>query len=56
MPRRGRSTTIGKLGKVHQDRRVSEIRVFGELLRRERDARPGEVSSPSGVLEAAEAR
>jgi hypothetical protein len=38
MPRRGRSTTIGKFAKVHQDRRVSEIRILGELLRGERPA------------------
>jgi hypothetical protein len=35
MARRGRSTTIGKFAKLCQDRRVSEIRGFGELLRRE---------------------
>jgi len=35
MPRRGRSTTIGKIAKIHHDRRVSEIRKLGELLRRE---------------------
>lgn len=35
MPRRGRSTTIGKIAKVHHDRRVSEIRVLGERLRLE---------------------
>ncbi|MFC8850659.1 hypothetical protein [Micromonospora sp. NPDC057141] len=35
MPRRGRSTTIGKFAKFHQDRRVSEIRMLGELLRHE---------------------
>ncbi|TWJ27235.1 hypothetical protein JD81_00722 [Micromonospora sagamiensis] len=46
MPRRGRSTTIGKIGKVHQDRRVSEIRVLGELLRREQGATPGEAAPP----------
>jgi hypothetical protein len=37
MPRRGHSTTIGKIAKLYQDRRVSEIRVLGELLRREQD-------------------
>ncbi|WP_157756811.1 hypothetical protein [Plantactinospora sp. KBS50] len=36
MPRRGRSTTVGKFAKRHQDQRVSEIRVLGDLLRRER--------------------
>lgn len=35
MPRRGHSTTIGKFAKLHRDRRVSEIRMFGELLRAE---------------------
>lgn len=35
MPRRGRSTTIGKFAKVYQDRRLSEIRMLGELLRLE---------------------
>jgi hypothetical protein len=33
MPRRGRSTTIGKIARIHHDRRVSEIRVLGERLR-----------------------
>ncbi|MEV0327931.1 hypothetical protein AB0H63_16015 [Micromonospora echinospora] len=46
MPRRGRSTTIGKIGKFHQDRRVSEIRVFGELLRREQNPGSGTGSPP----------
>ncbi|GIF63766.1 hypothetical protein Ais01nite_18010 [Asanoa ishikariensis] len=35
MPRRGHSTTIGKIAKFYQDRRASEIRLFGEQLRRE---------------------
>lgn len=35
MARRGRSTTIGKFAKLYQDRRVSEIRMLGELLRHE---------------------
>ncbi|MEV6373578.1 hypothetical protein [Micromonospora musae] len=35
MPRRGRSTTVGKIAKFYQDRRASEIRVLGEELRRE---------------------
>ena len=35
MPRRGRSTTIGKFAKLYQDRRASEIRMLGEVLRRE---------------------
>ncbi|MET7394302.1 hypothetical protein ABZS66_12490 [Dactylosporangium sp. NPDC005572] len=38
MARRGHSTSIGKFAKLHHDRRVSEIRVLGELLRRERRA------------------
>ncbi|GGM64977.1 hypothetical protein ACFFX1_54040 [Dactylosporangium sucinum] len=40
MARRGHSTSIGKFAKVHHDRRVSEIRMLGELLRRERQAGP----------------
>lgn len=39
MPRRGHSTTIGKIAKFYQDRRASEIRVLGESLRREQLAR-----------------
>lgn len=35
MSRRGHSTTVGKFAKIYHDRRVSEIRVFGELLRQE---------------------
>ena len=35
MPRRGHSTTIGKIAKAYRDRRVSEIRILGELLRRQ---------------------
>lgn len=42
MPRRGRSTTVGKIAKHCQDRRVSEIRMLGELLRREQHAASGE--------------
>ncbi|WP_238005901.1 hypothetical protein KZZ52_41840 [Dactylosporangium sp. AC04546] len=38
MARRGHSTSIGKFAKVHHDRRVSEIRMLGELLRRERQS------------------
>jgi hypothetical protein len=38
MPRRGHSTTIGKIAKIYHDRRVSEIRMLGELLRREQHA------------------
>jgi hypothetical protein len=46
MPRRGHSTTIGKIAKIYHDRRVSEIRVLGELLRREQRAVP-DGSSPT---------
>ncbi|WFE59282.1 hypothetical protein [Micromonospora sp. WMMD712] len=46
MPRRGRSTTIGKFAKFHQDRRVSEIRVLGELLRRGGHHAPGAAAQP----------
>ncbi|WP_155218761.1 hypothetical protein [Micromonospora sp. CP22] len=35
MPRRGRSTTVGKFAQLCQARRASEIRMLGELLRRE---------------------
>lgn len=37
MARRGRSTTIGKFAKIEHDRRVSEIRMLGELLRTEQN-------------------
>ncbi|MFV2103531.1 hypothetical protein [Micromonospora sp. LOL_024] len=50
MPRRGRSTTIGKIAKVHQDRRVSEIRVLGELLRCEQAPTSGRTSPPHDTL------
>jgi hypothetical protein len=40
MPRRGRSTTVGKFAKLFQDRRASEIRVLGELIREEQRATP----------------
>jgi hypothetical protein len=40
MPRRGHSTSIGKIAKVCHDRRVSEIRVLGEMMRREQCADP----------------
>ncbi|GAA1873490.1 hypothetical protein [Asanoa iriomotensis] len=39
MPRRGHSTTIGKFAKVFHDRRASDIRMLGELLRREQRAK-----------------
>ncbi|WP_158624188.1 hypothetical protein [Micromonospora sp. HM5-17] len=49
MPRRGRSSTIGKFAKLYQDRRASEIRMLGELLRRERAATAhGDRSRPGG--------
>jgi hypothetical protein len=35
MGRRGYSTTVGKFAKTHHDRRVSEIRMLGEMLRDE---------------------
>jgi hypothetical protein len=38
MGRRGHSTAIGKFAKVHHDRRVSEIRRLGVLLRAEQSA------------------
>jgi len=56
MPRRGRSTTIGKFAKLYQDRRVSEIRVLGELLRREQRVTPGERPQPRDVREGSGAR
>lgn len=46
MPRRGHSTTIGKIAKVYHDRRVSEIRKLGELLRREQRAASGSPAAP----------
>ncbi|MEV6692197.1 hypothetical protein AB0M35_12095 [Micromonospora sp. NPDC051196] len=53
MPRRGYSTTIGKIAKVYQDRRRSEMRLLGELLRREqqstRDADAPVRQRPSAV-------
>lgn len=42
MPRRGYSTTIGKIAKFHRDRRASEIRMLGEALRREQRSAAGE--------------
>ncbi|MFJ8579440.1 hypothetical protein [Micromonospora sp. NPDC093277] len=56
MPRRGRSTTIGKFAKLYQDRRVSEIRVLGELLRREQCVTPGVRLQPRDVREDSGAR
>ncbi|GHJ47257.1 hypothetical protein Cs7R123_45990 [Catellatospora sp. TT07R-123] len=41
MARRGYTTTIGKFAKAHHSRRVSEMRMLGEQLERERhDDRP----------------
>lgn len=51
MPRRGRSTTVGKIAKLCQDRRASEIRMLGELLRREEHGAPGEAAWPQGGRE-----
>ncbi len=56
MPRRGRSTTIGKIAKVYHARRVSEIRVLGELLRREQHAASGGSSPVPNVRPSAPAR
>jgi hypothetical protein len=52
MSRRGRSTTIGKIAKIHQDRRVSEMRMLGELLRREQGAEPdrGQGTTPDKAM------
>ncbi|MER7169190.1 hypothetical protein ABT336_24405 [Micromonospora sp. NPDC000207] len=50
MPRRGRSTSIGKFAQVHLDRRKSEIRVLGELLRGEQRPQPSETSPTGGQL------
>lgn len=48
MPRRGRSTTVGKFAKLYQDRRVSEIRMLGESIRLEqRMASPERTIEPS---------
>jgi hypothetical protein len=56
MPRRGRSTTIGKFAKFHQDRRVSEIRVLGELLRREGRHETGADAQPPAAQQMSAAR
>lgn len=42
MPRRGYSTIVGKFAKFYQEQRRSEIRMLGELLRREQRAACGE--------------
>jgi hypothetical protein len=50
MARRGHSTVVGKFAKVHHDRRKSEIRVFGELLRQEQQQRQlAKQSSPENA-------
>ena len=56
MPRRGHSTTIGKIAKFYQDRRASEIRVLGELLRSEQGATSGKRPQLPDMRERAEAR
>ncbi|MEQ4299935.1 hypothetical protein ABNF97_00860 [Plantactinospora sp. B6F1] len=56
MSRRGRSTTIGKIAKIHQDRRVSEIRVLGELLRREQATRAGDGTTLHATPDSSTAR
>ena len=56
MPRRGRSTTIGKFAKFYQDRRVSEIRMLGEVLRREQHTASGERPETHEPREASAAR
>lgn len=50
MPRRGHSTTIGKIAKIHHERRVSEIRVLGELLRREQRVASGQAPATGNTL------
>lgn len=53
MARRGHSTTIGKFAKIHHDRRVSELRIFGEMLRNEQQhhftPRPDAMPSHEGA-------
>lgn len=49
MPRRGHSTSIGKFAKVYHDRRVSEIRVLGEQLRRNGRTAPSDRSEAPTV-------
>lgn len=51
MARRGRSTTIGKFAKIELARRVSEIRMLGELLRREQDEALASPSTRGGDLD-----
>ncbi len=56
MPRRGHSTTIGKFAKLYQDRRASEIRALGELLRREQRTTRDDNSPPRERRQAPAAR
>ncbi|MGW1061335.1 hypothetical protein [Micromonospora rubida] len=56
MPRRGHSTIVGKIAKLHQDRRASEIRVLGETLRREQQTTPSHGPEAGGMREGADAR
>ncbi len=56
MPRRGHSTTIGKFAKLHQNRRASEIRVLGEMLRREQCTQPNQGPEALAAREGVEAR
>lgn len=46
MPRRGRSTAVGKIARICQDRRASEIRMLGESLRRQQHAASSEAVQP----------
>ncbi|NBE80151.1 hypothetical protein [Micromonospora rubida] len=56
MPRRGHSTIIGKIAKLHQNRRASEIRVLGETLRREQQTTPSHGPEARGMPEGVAAR
>lgn len=56
MPRRGRSTTVGKFAKLHQDRRVSEIRMLGEMLQRERSVAAAERRNGTDMAQVPRAR
>lgn len=56
MPRRGHSTTIGKFAKLHQNRRASEIRVLGEMLRHEQHKQPNQGPEARAAREGAAAR
>lgn len=56
MPRRGHSTTVGKIAKFYQDRRASEIRVLGELLRREQRAASAESAETPDLPQVSVAR